>query len=94
MIYRGDDTDFNDEVFLTIRLRNPKGIKLSKAIFRSGQVHKTFINPEFPLKVSLNSEETMLLDAKAIGRLAVFDEKGRKRTLKKSIIFETEGKVV
>ena len=93
-MYRGDNTAFNDGVFLTIELENPANIVISKAEFRCGKVLKIFENPLFPIGVNFDEKESKLLDVNAVGYLAVYDENGRKRTVKGHVSFQTKGEVV
>lgn len=93
-MYRGDNSAFAGAEYIRIELENNANVTISKAEFRSGKVLKTFENPLFPLIVNFDEEESMLLDNNAIGYLAVYDELGRKRTVKGYISFKTKGKVV
>ncbi len=93
-VYRGDNTGAFDQTFLTINLNNPSNKVISKAEFRCGTVLKTFNNPQFPLKINLNEEETEKLTYQNYGYLCVYDEQGRKKTVKGHISFSANGKVV
>ena len=48
-IYRGDDTDAFDDTKITIKLKGADDIQISKAIFRCGNVQKSYTRPVFPL---------------------------------------------
>lgn len=89
LLYRGDDTDAFENEFLTIELEEaPENIK--KAEFRCGAVVKEYKNPVFPLKVSLNSSETMALREENNCYLAVYDQYGRKWTCEGTISVGTQ----
>lgn len=93
-IYRGDNTEAFGSKFLLIDIENPNALVISKAEFRCGDVLKEFLNPIFPIEVSLNEKETETLQRTNYGYLAVYDEKGRKKTLEGSVSFNAKGKVV
>ena len=93
MIYQGDDTGAFENTFLIINVSTKGGSplpKFSKAELKVGGVCKTFLNPEFPLRVNFDSEETLKFNIKNTAYLAVWDSKGRKRTCKGSLTFNSE----
>ena len=96
MIRKGDDTNAFDFGFLTINLNNPDEYTISKAEIRIGALTKTVENPEFPLEISLNKEETMMLSSCGGNEcyMAIYDEQGRKYTCEGSLTFNASPKVV
>ena len=95
MVRKGDDTNAFGFSFLTIELYNPEEYTISKAELRIGILTKTFNNPTFPLEVSLNREETMMLSE--CGNqcyMAIYDDQNRKITLEGTFTFSAEPKVV
>lgn len=95
MVRKGDDTNAFDFSFLTIELDNPEEYTISKAELRIGILIKTFKNPTFPLEVSLNREETMLLSE--CGNqcyLALYDMENRKYTCDETYTIKARPKVV
>lgn len=93
-LYRKDDTNAFEQNFIEIELENAFGIEITKAEFRCGQVLKSFESPLFPLKIDLTSDETEKLSYTNTCYLAIYDEKGRKRTCEGSLTFPTKGAVV
>lgn len=91
---RGDNTEAFGGSFLLVNLINETGHSVSKAVWKSGSVLKTYMNPEFPLEINLTSEESRKLDPTNECFLAVWDEKGRKKTCKGKFVFKTDSEVV
>ena len=94
-IHRGDDTDAFGFGFLTINLENPDNLTITKAEIRIGVIVKTFNNPVFPLQVSLNSQETELLNE--FGNkcyMAIYDTNNKKYTCEGTLCFKASPKVV
>lgn len=94
-IHRGDDTDAFGFGFLTINLENPDNLTITKAEIRIGVIVKTFNNPVFPLQVSLNSQETELLNE--FGNkcyMAIYDINNKKYTCEGTLCFKASPKVV
>lgn len=93
-IFRFDDTDAFDQDFIIINPKIPEGWVISKAVWRAGSIIKEFPNPIFPIKVSLNHEETGQLQSINTCYLAVYDTQGRKQTCLGSLKFMSQAEVV
>lgn len=94
-IRRGDDTDAFGFRFLTINLEHSEGYTISKAEVRIGVIKKTFLNPTFPLQVSLNRTETKQLNEyNNKCYLAVYDSEGKKYTCEGTLSFKASPEVV
>ena len=96
--YRGDDFQAFDGEPIEINLIPEEGEELpviSKAVFviNNEAVVKTYENPEFPLYVELNSEDTIKLSPVNIGKLIIWDDKNRKKTIDECVKFTTEPEV-
>lgn len=94
MIYKGDDTGAFGANFLTISLENAENVTISKAVFRCNEITKEFENPVFPIKINLTAEETSMLYEDNTCYLAVYDEKGLKKTCEGSFVIQTQPKRV
>lgn len=93
-IRRGDDTDAFGLSWLTINLENPEGFVIKKAEIRIGTLIKVFNNPTFPIRISLNRNETEKLHEQNMCYMAIYDTLGRKKTVEGSLKFYTDPKVV
>ena len=94
-IYKGDDTDAFGFNFLTVILENAEFYTITKAEIRIGVVKKTVEDPHFPLRISLNKEETAQLNIWCNKcYLAVYDEEGKKYTCEGTLNFKASPKVV
>ena len=94
-IYKGDDTDAFGFNFLTVILENAEFYTITKAEIRIGVVKKTVENPVFPLRISLNKEETAQLNIWCNKcYLAVYDKEGKKYTCEGTLNFKASPKVV
>ena len=94
-IHKGDDTDAFGFSFLTVNLDNPHNYVISKAEIRIGTVKKIFLNPVFPLQVSLNKEETAILsEVNNECHMAIYDSQGKKWTCDGHVSFKACPKVV
>ena len=94
-IYKGDDTDAFDFSFLTINLENVQDYTITKAEVRIGPILKSFINPIFPLRVSLNRRETIQLsEYNNKCYMAIYDTSDRKYTCEGTLSFKAKPKVV
>ncbi len=93
-IFKGDNTASFGNNFLTIYLNNPLGYAISKAIFVCGCIEKTFENPEFPLRVNFNSQESQYLRTNNVGYLVVFDSENRQKTCNGTITFKAQNGVI
>lgn len=93
-IYMGDNTGAFGNTFITINLENPLEYPISKAIFVCGCIQKTFENPQFPLRINFDSSETTTLRTTNTCFLVVFDEQGRQKTCKGSLVFKAQNGVL
>ena len=77
--YKGDDFNSFNQEWVRINLDIPSNWIISKAEFKVGNLPTMrFINPVFPLDVSLTSEQSANLKDINTCYLAIFDEEGRK----------------
>lgn len=96
-IYKGDNTAAFGNNFLTIELENPLGYAVSKAEFViNGGCPKIppFENPEFPLIVNFNSQQSAQLKPNNVGQLVVWDEQGRQKTCQGKVTFTAQNGVI
>lgn len=94
-IHKGDDTNAFGFGFLTVNLDNPENHVISKAEIRIGVIIKTYNNPIFPLNISLNKQETELLNEYNNScYMAIYDTMGRKYTCEGTLSFKADPKVV
>jgi hypothetical protein len=93
-IYKGDNTEAFDNKFLTIDVENINNLTISKAEFRCGKIIKTFKNPTFPIDINLTEIETKMLQTSNNCYLAIYDEKGRKKTCEGTIRIDAKNEVV
>ena len=89
-IYRGDDTDAFGKTYMTIYLNGAEGKTISKAIFRCGNIQKSYTRPTFPIVVNFSAKETEQLYNENECYLQVFDIKGRRRTCKGELVLTTQ----
>lgn len=75
-IFKGD-TAYN---LIEIELDNPTNFEVYKVIVQCGEIQKVFIEPEWPLIVSLTKEETAKLDYDNFVYMAVENKNGDKLT--------------
>ena len=93
--YKGDDYDAFDEDWAVLELAIPEDWVVTKAKFRVGNLPAmTFENPVFPFVVNLNSSQTSNLKDVNTCYMAIYDHKGRKKTLIGSWTFVAEDEVV
>lgn len=94
-IHKGDDTNAFGFGFLTVNLDNPENHVISKAEIRIGVIIKTYNNPIFPLNISLNKQETELLNEyNNACYMAIYDTMNRKYTCEGTLSFKADPKVV
>jgi hypothetical protein len=93
-IYKGDDTSSFGGGFLTIDLQTNSQATITKAVFVSGEIKKTFDNPTFPIKVDLTPEDTKKLKYNNIGYLIVYDKDGRPKMCDGYITFSAKDGVI
>lgn len=95
MIHKGDDTNAFGFGFLTVNLENSDQYTITKAEVRINTIIKTFDNPTFPLRISLNKQETATLN-ECCNKcyMAIYDSEGRKYTCEGTLDFKAAPKVV
>ena len=93
-IRKGDDTNAFGKNFIKINFNNPKGYVITRAEFRVGCLMKVFDNPEFPLYVNYDKEESKHLEYNNVGYLRVYDENGLRETCKSFLKFKADEEVV
>lgn len=93
-IYKGDDTSAFGGGFLDIDIKTSTEVEISKAVFVSGEIKKTFENPVFPIKVNLTVEDTKKLKYNNIGYLVVYDKDNRPRLCDGYITFSAKDGVI
>lgn len=92
--YKGDDYDAFDEEWVLIDPELPEDWIVSRADFKVGDLPTMrFIDPVFPIPVSLTSEQSINLKDVNTCYMVVYDEKGRKKTLDGSWTFVAEDEV-
>ena len=89
-IYKGDDTDAFDSTKITIKLKGADSIQISKAIFRCGNIQKSYTRPVFPLVVNFTSQETERMWDENECYLQIFDTKGRRQTCRGDLTIRTQ----
>ena len=92
VLYQGDDLQAFNGSPIEINLITEDGEPLpeiSKAIFsiNNETITKEFENPEFPIYVELDSEDTIKLSYKNTGRLILWDTSNRKLTIDETLEF-------
>lgn len=93
--YKGDDFDAFDEEWAIIELDIPEDWIVSKAKFKVGNLPSMLLEGnEFPRPVSLDSSQSVNLKDVSTCYMAIYDYKGRKKTLKGSWTFVAEDEVV
>ncbi len=93
--FRGDDWNSFGQEWVEIQADVPSDWIISKAEFKVGNLPvMTFIEPEFPIPVSLDASQTSILKDVNVCYLAIYDEYGRKQTLEGSWTFVTEAEKV
>lgn len=89
-IYKGDDTSAFGGGFLTIDIETNQEYTISKAVFVSGEITKTVLNPIFPIKIDLTAEDTKKLKYNNIGYLVVYDKNGKPKMCDGYITFSAK----
>ena len=93
--YKGDDFDAFDEEWAEVVVDIPENWVVTKAELKVGNLPKmTFIDPIFPLPVALDSSQSANLKDVNTCHLAIYDIRGRKKTLEGSWTFIAENEVV
>lgn len=97
IVYRGDDTDSFGSTFIKIDLEPAqKAIyNVNKLEFSVANIVKTYINPTFPLNVSLSSDDTLNVEECKMYPVYVtlFDDNDKIKTFKSdiNIMFKDRG---
>lgn len=87
-IYFGDDTDFNDRVFVTVTIQTEMDLTGFKASLFLGQLQKEYAITDNSFEIALNSNETKTLPFGALmGKIALFDTSKRRRTITSQVPF-------
>lgn len=93
-LYKGDNSGAFGRTFITIHLNNPYEFEVSKVIFKCGCIVKEFENPQFPLRINFDEEETKLLNFNNVCYLKAFDSMGRAKTCEGKLNFVAKEQVV
>jgi hypothetical protein len=89
-IFKGDTANN----LITVNISNPSNIEVELLSMQCGKLHKEYKSPKFPLKISLNREETKLLDYNSVANIAIECRNGEKYTMNKEICFVAKNQVV
>lgn len=94
-IRKGDDSNAFGFSFLTVNLENSDQYTIAKAEVRINTIIKIFDTPTFPLRISLNKQETSTLN-ECCNKcyMAIYDTEGRKYTCEGTLSFPALPKVV
>ena len=94
-ITKGDDLKAFNGQPIKVTIINNTGfpIKIAYAVINNGIIVKEFPNPEDVIYVELDSIDTNKLSYKNVMKIIAYDEKGRKRTAKGELVFETNKEV-
>lgn len=93
--YKGDDFDAFGQEWAEINLDVPEDWVIARAEFKVGNLPvMVFKHPEFPIRVSLDAQQTIDLKDYNTCTLAIFDENNRKQTCEGSWTFQAENKMV
>ena len=93
-IIAGDNTKAYNKNFIEIDIENPNNVEVSKVIFVTGCINKSFKNPQFPIYVNFTSEETSKMPYINVGYLVSYDSHGRQETCDGSITFYVKNGVI
>lgn len=96
-IYKGDDTGAFGNNFITITLKNPENLQVTKAQFvvNGGCPYiEPVENPDFPMVINFNSEQTEQLRATNVGKLLAWDFKNRRSTCVGQVTFDCKNGVI
>lgn len=89
-IFRGDTLNN----FITVELVNNANFDVYKLIFQCGCIRKEYIEPVFPLSISLTKQESEKLDYDSTAYIAVENRKGEKLTADGMVSFIAKRRVV
>ncbi len=89
-IFRGDTLNN----FITVELVNNSNFEIYKLIFQCGCIRKEYIEPVFPLKISLSRKESEKLDYNSTAHVAVENKLGEKFTAEGMVQFIAKRRVV
>lgn len=102
-IFKTDDTGAYGNKYITIRIKNPLLVPVSKIIFsvNGGIIQKSFTDEKthfttenIELTVNFNSQETAKLNARNVGNLVTYDMKNRQLTCNQSMTFSARNGVI
>ncbi len=87
-IYFGDDTDFNDRVFVTVNIQTQMDLSGMTATLYLGQLKKDYsmVNNSFEITLSANETKTLPF-GELMGQIALFDTSNRRRTITSQVPF-------
>ena len=87
-IFRGDDTDFNDNQFIKFKVNSDTSTIGWKGVFQLGVLTYEFNNLSVENEIVITSEQSKKLPfGSVLGSFVLFDDEGRKRTLTNTIPF-------
>lgn len=96
-ITKGDNTAAFGNNYITINLNNPLNYVISKAEFvvnNGCPKLQPINNPNFPIVINFDSQQSTQLQAQNTGKLVVWDELGRQKTCKGTLVFYAENGVI
>ena len=101
-IYKTDDTAAFGGKYITINVKNPQLVEISKIIFsvNGGMITKEFTDEshftteDIELIVNFDSSETAKLNATNVGNLLAYDMENRQCTCPQSITFTAKNGVL
>ena len=93
-IYKGDSSAAFGRNFITIHLNNPYEFEVSKVEFRCGCIFREIENPEFPLRINFDEEETKKFNFNNVCYLKAYDSLGRPKTCEGKLTFKAKEQVV
>lgn len=101
-IFKGDDTAAFGNNFITITVKNPQLVEISKLVFsvNGGQIIRTFTDEtnfkseNITLQVNFDSEETAKLNNVNTGNLIAYDMLNRQCTCQQSMTFTAKNGVI
>ena len=87
-IYFGDDTNFNDHVFVTVSITTEMDLTGFKAALYLGQLKKEYsiVNNAFEITLSANETKTLPF-GELMGKISLFDTSKRRRTITSQVPF-------
>lgn len=101
-IYKGDDTGAFGNTFITLKVKNPELLAISKLVLsiNGGCITKTFTDAhnfqaeEIVLRINFSSAETAKLNVSNTVNLIAYDEQGKQSTCRQSVSFSAKNGVI